>query len=146
MTEGAAQARATAARRRRIPEESGIFAVLVAVALVLSLISPSFRTVSNGFVLLVNGGVIMFLALGQSFVLLTGGIDLSTGANIAMTGVVAALLMKLDVPLADCIADWRFLCAPRFSGSSTPSSYLFLAHTKRPSPPSLLRASRWRSR
>jgi hypothetical protein len=98
MTEGAAQTRATAARRRRIPEESGIFAVLVVVALVLSLISPSFRTVSNGFVLLVNGAVIMFLALGQSFVLLTGGIDLSTGANIAMTGVIAALLMKLGVP------------------------------------------------
>src|SRR5580693_698122 len=84
MTEGAAQTRATAARRRRIPEESGIFAVLVVVALVLSLISPSFRTVSNGFVLLVNGAVIMFLALGQSFVLLTG--------------VIAALLMKLGVP------------------------------------------------
>jgi ribose transport system permease protein len=98
MTEGAAQTRATADRRRRIPEESGIFAVLVVVALVLSLISPSFRTVSNGFVLLVNGAVIMFLALGQSFVLLTGGIDLSTGANIAMTGVIAALLMKLGVP------------------------------------------------
>jgi ribose transport system permease protein len=49
-------------------------------------------------VLLVNGAVIMFLALGQSFVLLTGGIDLSTGANIAMTGVIAALLMKLGVP------------------------------------------------
>src|ERR1700689_3576439 len=87
-----------AARRRRVPEESGIFAVLVVVALGLSLISPSFRTVSNSFVLLVNGAVIMFLALGQSFVLLTGGIDLSTGANIAMTGVIAALLMKLGVP------------------------------------------------
>jgi ribose transport system permease protein len=68
------------------------------VALGLSLISPSFRTVSNGFVLLVNGAVIMFLALGQSFVLLTGGIDLSTGANIAMTGVIAALLMRFGLP------------------------------------------------
>ena len=84
--------------RRRLPEETGIFAVLVVVVLVLSTLSPSFRTVSNGFVLLVNGAVITFLALGQAFVLLTGGIDLSTGANIAMTGVSAALLMRLGVP------------------------------------------------
>jgi ribose transport system permease protein len=86
------------ARKRRLPDESGIFAVLALVALALSLISPSFRTVSNGFVLLVNGAVIMFLALGQSFVLLTGGIDLSTGANIAMTGVMAALFMRAGLP------------------------------------------------
>lgn len=85
-------------RRRRLPDEAGIFAVLVTVVVALSFISPSFRTVSNGFVLLVNGTVIMFLALGQAFVLLTGGIDLSTGANIAMTGVIAALLMSLGVP------------------------------------------------
>jgi ribose transport system permease protein len=81
-----------------MPDEAGIFAVLVTVVVALSLISSSFRTISNGFVLLVNGSVIMFLALGQSFVLLTGGIDLSTGANIAMTGVIAALLMSLGVP------------------------------------------------
>jgi ribose transport system permease protein len=98
MSDPAALAGKAAARRRRVPEESGIFAVLVVVALGLSLISPSFRTVSNSFVLLVNGAVIMFLALGQSFVLLTGGIDLSTGANIAMTGVIAALLMKFGLP------------------------------------------------
>jgi ribose transport system permease protein len=98
MSDRAALAGKAAARRRRVPEESGIFAVLVVVALGLSLISPSFRTVSNSFVLLVNGAVIMFLALGQSFVLLTGGIDLSSGANIAMTGVIAALLMKFGLP------------------------------------------------
>jgi ribose transport system permease protein len=98
MSDRTAPNRVAPSPRRRIPEESGIFAVLVVVALGLSLISPSFRTVSNGFVLLVNGAVIMFLALGQSFVLLTGGIDLSTGANIAMTGVIAALLMRFGLP------------------------------------------------
>jgi ribose transport system permease protein len=91
-------ARERAARTIRAPEEVGIFAVLVVVALGLSLISPQFRTISNGFVLLVNGTVIAFLALGQSFVLLTGGIDLSTGANVAMSGVIAALLMKFGLP------------------------------------------------
>lgn len=98
MAQAPAVNRATPLQKRHIPEEAGIFAVLVVVVLAISLISPSFRTVSNGFVLLVNGTVITFLALGQAFVLLTGGIDLSTGANIAMTGVIAALLMQMGVP------------------------------------------------
>ncbi|MHA7179393.1 ABC transporter permease [Arthrobacter sp. MDB2-24] len=85
-------------KKRRIPEEAGIFAVLIAVVVVLSILSPTFRTLDNGLVLLVNGTVIAFLALGQTFVLLTGGIDLSTGANVAMTGVVAALFMQAGLP------------------------------------------------
>src|SRR5690606_31173824 len=39
-----------------------------------------------------------FLAMGQTFVLLTGGIDLSTGSQMAMTGVLAAVLMSMGVP------------------------------------------------
>lgn len=88
----------TSPRRRRIPEETGIFAVLLLVIVALSILSPSFRTLDNGLVLLVNGTVIAFLALGQTFVLLTGGIDLSTGANVAMTGVFAALFIQMGMP------------------------------------------------
>jgi len=72
----------------------------------LSILSPRFRTVDNLLVLLLNGSVIAFLALGQTFVLLTAGIDLSTGANIAMSGVVVAMLMRsgLHWPVAALIA------------------------------------------
>lgn len=93
-------------RRWRLAEESGILAVLVVVVAVLSILSPNFRTLDNFSVLLVNGTVIAFLALGQTFVLLTGGIDLSTGSNVAMTGVLAALLMQTGMPwpLASIVA------------------------------------------
>ncbi|SEB62114.1 monosaccharide ABC transporter membrane protein, CUT2 family [Paramicrobacterium humi] len=84
--------------RRRIPNEVGIAAVVVIVAIVLSIMSPTFRTISNVEILLLNGAVIAFLALGQTFVLLTGGIDLSTGSNIALTGMVAALAMQAGLP------------------------------------------------
>ena len=84
--------------RRRLPEETGIFAILLLVALGFSLLSANFRTLSNGSTLLLNVSVIAFLALGQVFVLLTGGIDLSTGANVALTGVFVALLMEHGVP------------------------------------------------
>lgn len=76
----------------------GIAAVLVLVVLTFGLISPNFRTLDNAQVLLLNGAVIAFLALGQTFVLLTGGIDLSTGSNVALTGMIAALAMDAGMP------------------------------------------------
>jgi ribose transport system permease protein len=85
-------------RKFRLPDETGIFLVLLAVLIVLSILSPSFGNVNNGLTLLLNGAVIAFLALGQTFVLLTGGIDLSTGANVAMTGVLATVLMRDGLP------------------------------------------------
>lgn len=85
-------------RKRRIPDELGIGAVVVLVIVVLSIISPTFRTIENAQILLLNGAVIAFLALGQTFVLLTGGIDLSTGSNIALTGMIAALSMAAGAP------------------------------------------------
>lgn len=84
--------------RRRVPNEVGIAAVVVLVAVVLSVLSPNFRTIENAQVLLLNGAVIAFLALGQTFVLLTGGIDLSTGSNIALTGMIAALVTSAGLP------------------------------------------------
>lgn len=84
--------------RRRLPDETGIFMVLIVVAIGLSILSPSFRSIDNGLTLLLNGSIIAFLALGQTFVLLTGGIDLSTGANVAMSGVLAALFMQTGLP------------------------------------------------
>ncbi|WP_149541631.1 ABC transporter permease [Escherichia albertii] len=78
----------------KVPVETGIAVVFMLVMLGGFIASPNFLTVSNLMVLLLNGAVIGFLCLGQSFVLLTGGIDLSCGSIVAMTCVVAALLME----------------------------------------------------
>lgn len=85
-------------KKRRMPEEVGIFGILVLVVLTLSLLSSNFATVGNYQILLLNGAVIAFLALGQTFVLLTGGIDLSTGSNVALTGMLAAIAMREGAP------------------------------------------------
>lgn len=88
----------TVRRRRRLPAETGIIVILAVVAIGMSILSPNFRTLDNVQILLLNGAVIAFLALGQTFVLLTGGIDLSTGSNVAMTGVLAAVIMETGMP------------------------------------------------
>ncbi|QSO54086.1 ABC transporter permease [Alicyclobacillus curvatus] len=84
--------------KRRFPNELGITIVLVVIAIVLSLLSKMFFTTSNIFTLLLNTVTIGLLALGQSFVLLTGGIDLSVGAVLALSGVFTALAFNAHLP------------------------------------------------
>ncbi len=91
-------------RKVRLPEATGIFIVLVVVFIILSLLSPNFGTVGNSLVLLLNGSVIGFLALGQTFVLLTAGIDLSTAANMALSGVLGTLFMSWGLPWQVAVA------------------------------------------
>ena len=68
-----------------------VWALIVAI---FTFISPNFFQPTNAIVLLLNGSIIALITLSQSFVLLTGGIDLSTGAVISMTGIIAASFMK----------------------------------------------------
>ena len=56
-------------KKRKLPDELGILGVLLLVAIIMSIASPSFRTTGNLSVLLENGTVVAFLALGQTFVL-----------------------------------------------------------------------------
>ncbi|MDE1654172.1 ABC transporter permease [Actinotignum sanguinis] len=85
-------------KKFRVPQEAGIFGVVLIVGAIMALLSPAFLTMNNMQVLLLNGTVVLFLAMGQTFVLLTGGIDLSVGSNIALTGMIAALAMQGGLP------------------------------------------------
>ncbi len=84
--------------KRRLPDEIGIFSVLVVVYLIFGVMTTTFMTTSNTFTLLLNGSVVALLAIGETFVLLTGGIDLSVGAGIALSGVVAAITIQHGFP------------------------------------------------
>lgn len=62
--------------------------------IVLPLANPRFLTVSNLTSVLLQAAVYVIMALGMSFVLMTGGIDLSQGSLLALTGVVAAYIVE----------------------------------------------------
>lgn len=67
---------------------------LVVLMIVLPLANPRFLTVSNLTSVLLQAAVYVIMALGMSFVLMTGGIDLSQGSLLALTGVVAAYIVE----------------------------------------------------
>jgi len=74
-------------------------ALLIAVG--LSLLSPYFLTENNIFNILDQSVVIGIVAVGMTFVILTGGIDLSVGSVAGLTGIVLGLaLQDLPIPVA----------------------------------------------
>ena len=76
----------------------GAFVAVLVLGVVLSLASPYFLTTGNLSNILVQASVIALLAGGQTFVILTGGVDLAVGALTALAGAVAGYMMvKLGV-------------------------------------------------
>lgn len=72
------------------------FALLMAV---LSLLSPSFLTVSNLLNIARQVSINAILAAGMTFVILTAGIDLSVGSVLAYAGAIMAGLLAGGTPL-----------------------------------------------
>jgi len=70
----------------------GIFIVFLAICIILSLISPQFLTISNWTIIITQVSINALLAFGVTFVIITGGIDLSLGSIVAVSGVTAAML------------------------------------------------------
>jgi len=75
-------------KRQRHLHHVGLF--LVAMSLVFSFLSPFFFSIENFINILTASSVIGLMALGATFVIASGGIDLSTSAVMALSGVVAA--------------------------------------------------------
>lgn len=70
-----------------------MFTVLIVIFFVFSIASPSFLQVSNLLDLTRQASMLGIAAVGMTFVVLLGGIDLSIGSQISMINIVTAFLM-----------------------------------------------------
>lgn len=89
---------------KSILQSYGIVIVLVLLIIFFSIMSDRFLTMSNIFNILRQVSIVGIAAVGMTFVLLTGGIDLSVGSIIGVAGVGAAELMLAGVsPVLACL-------------------------------------------
>ena len=72
----------------------GILIALAALCLDLAIASPVFLTVSNFLNVFQQISINFVVAVGMTFVIISGGIDLSVGSNIALSGLLMGILMK----------------------------------------------------
>ncbi|MGO9256200.1 MAG: ABC transporter permease [Bryobacteraceae bacterium] len=78
------------ATRKPWPAQLGLAIALAALMAGLSLARPNFLTLANLVNVLRQISINGILAVGVTYVLLTGGVDLSLGSLVALTGVIAA--------------------------------------------------------
>lgn len=79
---------------RTLFSKSYILVLLIVVMVAGTFLSPYFLTSRNVQNILITGSTISVLAIGQFAVIVTAGIDLSVGAMLALSTVVAALLLE----------------------------------------------------
>lgn len=80
-------------------KELGIVAVLIVLVIAFSVMSPNFLDPTNILNIARQIATLGIVAVGFSFVLITGGIDLSVGYQISLNVVVTGMLMaQFGVP------------------------------------------------
>ncbi|SJN40130.1 Ribose ABC transport system, permease protein RbsC (TC 3.A.1.2.1) [Microbacterium esteraromaticum] len=85
---------------KRQLQQSLAFGTLVVLVLIFSIASPNFFTFSNIASVLLSTAVIGILALGTTFVIITGGIDLSLGTGMALCAVMTGVFItNMGLPI-----------------------------------------------
>jgi ribose transport system permease protein len=85
----------------RIARQAGLLGVIVVLGIGFGIARPFFLDGGNMINVLLQAAVVGILALGQTFVLLTGGIDLSIGSVVAVAAVCSGLMShSLPAPIA----------------------------------------------
>lgn len=89
----------TLAALKRQGRELGTLGGLAALVLLLTALSPHFLSVSNLLNVMEQTSINAVIAVGMTFVILSGGIDLSVGSLVAFSGVVMASTLQAGAPL-----------------------------------------------
>jgi len=74
----------------------GMFIILIGLVILMSMLSPTFFTSANLINIVRQVSVVGIIAIGVTFIIITKGIDLSSGSVVALVGVVAASLAQID--------------------------------------------------
>jgi len=104
----ATQTQASGAAFAGVLQRQGAAVVLVLGVAAAWFAFPHFGTADNLRSLVLQGSFLAVIALGMTFVIISGGIDLSVGSNYALGGVLAAygaqygLVVAILLPLAVC--------------------------------------------
>src|SRR3954464_15005870 len=85
---------------REFARRFGAVAGLILLCGLLWILTPHFLTVANLLNVMEQTSINAIVAVGMTYVIIAAGIDLSVGSLLALSGVVLALALKADWPVA----------------------------------------------
>lgn len=81
-----------------------LYLAFLAIFIVFSLLNENFLSINNVLNIIVQSSIIAIIAVGQTMVILTSGIDLSVGSIVGAAGIGIGLLMVGDVSIPVAVA------------------------------------------
>jgi ribose transport system permease protein len=78
--------------RRSLIQVAGMLPVLILICILFAVLTPNFLTENNIINVVRQASINIVLAAGMTFVILTGGIDLSVGSVLGLSAVIAVVV------------------------------------------------------
>ena len=106
-------------RRVLKSRQASLLLVIIAACIVLSILKPGAFLAHKNFEAIATGMIYdLLLASGMTLVLILGGIDLSVGSVLALTGVVTTMLLQrgVNIPAAVLLGFLLSMCAGAING------------------------------
>ncbi|MCP2240324.1 ABC transporter permease [Thermoanaerobacterium thermosaccharolyticum] len=75
------------------------FGGLIVLVILFSVLSNKFLRPDNLITVMLQTSIIALIAIGESFVIITSGIDLSVGSVLGLIGIITTLLMSVHYPM-----------------------------------------------
>ena len=85
-------------KKNKIMQQLVTFASLIIMIIFFSITSSQFFSITNFMTIALQTAIIGIIAIGMTFVIITGGIDLSVGSIVAFSGVIMGMAMKAGIP------------------------------------------------
>ena len=89
---------------KRAGRRFGTVAGLIGLCLLLWALTPHFLTIANALNVMEQTAINAIVAVGMTYVIIAGGIDLSVGSLVAFSGVTLAAALKAGWPAAGAVA------------------------------------------
>jgi ribose/xylose/arabinose/galactoside ABC-type transport system permease subunit len=80
-------------------KELGILAALAIMCVIIGTTNPAFFSAFNLFSIGKQTSLVAIIGVGMTFVIITGGIDLSVGSVMGLGGIVTAIMLKSGMPI-----------------------------------------------
>ncbi len=86
-------------RTRELVGQFKIVLIFLAMCIILTILKPTFFSVSNIINVLRQISIIAIISMGSTMIIISGGIDLSPGSIAGVTGIIAAMLSSSGMPV-----------------------------------------------
>ena len=90
-------------RTATILSKYGLLLGLAITCVIIGLANPVFLSFTNLSNILLQATINTIIAIGMTFVIISGGIDLSVGSIVAVAGMIVGLLMQAGLPIPAAI-------------------------------------------